>query len=499
MSKPKQGQERTLKVVPGLDRDSDPIDDGVRVLIGSTTPRIHSKFNDLPGRGQEIIDFATSIGIDLMPWHRFAITQASKIKADGRWHSGEVTIVGARQNGKSTLLLTRALAGLFLLDEPLQIASAHRLSTSLELFRQIIKVIETNDSLKKQIKVVRWAHGSEEIETLSGNRYMIKASNSAARGISRPETVYMDELSEMKDLDGFASLRYTMMASRNPQVWTFSTAGDQTSVVLNALRERGMAAALGNSDSLCYMEWSAYTDDIYDEKNWMAANPALGYSIHPDNIRAVLNDPPHVVQTEVMCRWIHQKDAVIPAASWLECADDVELDVGALTWMGLDLSPDRKAGALVAAQRIPGSDQFVVKLLHTWENAVNLNDLSMANDISVHVRKYPVEVLAYSKRTASAVAGRLVPAGIPVQDFDGHMYAMACDQLLSAITSNRLRHNSNPELTKQILSCVRLPHGDGGWIIGRKASQTTVCAGVAAALVTHFATRQETEVDILIG
>ena len=167
--------------------------------------------------------------------------------------------------------------------------------------------------------------------------------------------------------------------------------------------------------------------------------------------------------------------------------------------MGLDLSPDRKAGALVAAQRIPGSDQFVVKLLHTWENAVNLNDLSMANDISVHVRKYPVEVLAYSKRTASAVAGRLVPAGIPVQDFDGHMYAMACDQLLSAITSNRLRHNSNPELTKQILSCVRLPHGDGGWIIGRKASQTTVCAGVAAALVTHFATRQETEVDILIG
>lgn len=50
---------------------------------------------------------------------------------------------------------------------------------------------------------------------------MVKASNNAARGISRPEVVYMDELSEMKDLDGFASLRYTMMASRNPQVWTF--------------------------------------------------------------------------------------------------------------------------------------------------------------------------------------------------------------------------------------------------------------------------------------
>jgi exodeoxyribonuclease-3 len=36
--------------------------------------------------------------------------------------------------------------------------------------------------------------------------------------------------------------------------------------------------------------------------------------------------------------------------------------------------------------------------------------------------------------------------------------------MLSAITSNRLRHNGNDELTKQMLSAVRLPHGDGGWV-----------------------------------
>jgi len=308
----------------------------------------------------------------------------------------------------------------------------------------------------------------------------------------------MDELSMMKDLDGFASLRYTMMASRNPQVWTFSTAGDQSSVVLNQLRERGMNAAVGGTDEITYLEWSAYTEDIHDEKNWIASNPALGHTIHEDNIRAVLNDPPHVVQTEVLCRWIHQKDAVIPAISWEECGDDVDLDIERQTWFGLDLSPDRKAGALVAAQRLD-DNRFVIKLMRTWENSVSLNDLSIANDIADHFRKYPVEVVAYSKRTASAVAGRLVPAGIPIMDFDGHNYATSCDLLLSAITSGRLRHNRNPELTKQILSAVRLPHGDGGWIIGRRASQTTVCAAVAAALCTHFATRGETEIDILVG
>jgi hypothetical protein len=41
--------------------------------------------------------------------------------------------------------------------------------------------------------------------------------------------------------------------------------------------------------------------------------------------------------------------------------------------------------------------------------------------------------------------------------------------------------------------------GDGGWVIGRRASQAAVCAAVATALVTHFVTRQETEIDILVG
>ena len=235
MTRTGQGQTRSLKAVPEANRDDPRLHTAIplkKALIGSPTPRIHSRLNDLPSKGDELIAFAESIGIDLMPWQRFVIQHAHKIKPDLRWASSEICIVGARQNGKSTLLIVRALAGLFLWNEPLQISSAHRLSTALELFRQLVKIIETNDKLKAQVKVIRWAHGSEEIVTKSGNRYMIRASNNAARGISRPEVVYMDELSEMKDLDGFASLRYTMMASSNPQIWTFITAGDQELFVL---------------------------------------------------------------------------------------------------------------------------------------------------------------------------------------------------------------------------------------------------------------------------
>ncbi len=79
--------------------------------------------------------------------------------------------------------------------------------------------------------------------------------------------------------------------------------------------------------------------------------------------------------------------------------------------IGLDLSPDRKFGALVATQKLPG-ERFNLVLLHTWSNDYSINDLAVANDIAPYVRKYNVQTVAYSKRTAQAIASRLVPAGI---------------------------------------------------------------------------------------
>jgi hypothetical protein len=109
-----------------------------------------------------------------------------------------------------------------------------------------------------------------------------------------------------------------------------------------------------------------------------------------------------------------------------------------------------------------------------------------------------MEYLLYSRRTSGAVAARMQPAGIPIFDMDSS-YPQACDEMLGAINSGRLHHKPNNELTTQMLSAVQLRRGDGGWVIGRRASQAAVCAAVATALVTHFATRQETEIDILVG
>jgi phage terminase large subunit-like protein len=474
-------------------------------LGGVQTPRIHSKLNDLPSKGQEIIDFATELGIELMEWQKFVCIHGHKVRQDGRWAHSELGLIMARQQGKSTLMMLRILTGMFVWGEGLQLASAHRLTTSLETFRQIVALIEVNPKLEKEVKKIRWQHGAEEIELFGNRRFVVKAANNAARGLSKPETIHLDELREYKDEDAWSSMRYSMMAAKNPQVWIYSSAGDQHSVILNKLRERALVSATTN-DPIGWFEWSAEPDAPIllpsGEMNWQAfaqANPSLGITIHPDNLRAVINDPPDIVRTEVLAQWVDTINSAIDAQKWGLCqTDPIPLDPEKETWFGLDLSPDRKFGALVATQKLPG-EKFNLVLLHTWSNDYSINDLAVANDIAPYVRKYNVQTVAYSKRTAQAVASRLVPAGIPITDMDGAIYAESCDRWLGAINSHRLQHGGQEELTQQTLSAAKLPYGDGSWIIGRRASRVAVCAAVASSLATYFATQQETEIDIQVG
>jgi phage terminase large subunit-like protein len=495
--KPSEALERVSDGLKGSEQGKDRDTDLQIPLMGVQTPRIHTPLNDLPSLGHELIDLAASLGVDLMEWQKFALIHSHKVKPDGRWATPQNIFCVARQNGKSFLQQIRILGGLFLWDEPLQIGQAHTLNTSLEQFRQMMWTIEANDFLAKQVKKVRLNHGAEEIETMRGTRFMVRAGGSAARGISRPSTIHLDELLRMNNMDSYASLRYTLMASPNPMLMGYSNAGDNTSVVLNSFRDRALAAIGGVDDNIGYFEWSSPTDEISVE-NARYANPAMGVTIHEDNIRSVLNDPPNVVMSEVLCRWVVAIQNIVDVTAWNKCLDKtVDLDTEKLTWLAIDFSPDKKHASLVGAQKLP-NDKFIVKLLHSWSNDLHLDDREIANELADYARKYPTEYVLYSRKSAGAVASRLAPAGIPVFDMDG-AYPQSCDEMLSAINSGRLKHRGQSQLTEEILAAVQLRRGDAGWVIGRRASNAVVCGAVATALVTHFATRPDNDLDIMVG
>jgi len=471
----------------------------VEPRYGSQTPRIMSPSLDLPSRGQEMIDFCKEIGFPLLPWQELLAMESLKYKADNRWAHPLVGIMLPRQQGKSTFMALRILFGIYRLGEKMHLATAHKLTTSAEIFFKVGQMIDDSHILQENFAKKFESKGSQEIRFKNGARYLIRAGNSAARGIAGPDVIHIDELREFDTEDVWSSMRFTQMSNKNPQAYFYSNAGHTGSVLLLKFRERGLAAAGGADDSIGWFEWSAEPGAPIDDKEaWYQSNPSLGHTVHEDNIKDSLSDREDIFRTEILCQFVSMINPVISEAEWKKCKDDTyKLDKDKDTWMAIDLSPDRKHASLVAGQRIDG-DKFMVALLQTWFNPVAIDDKQMANDVAPWVRKFPVNYVAYSKSTAGSVAARLAPAGIPVYEINAQDYQQSCDEFVSAVSSARIVHEGQEELDKQVLSAVKLQRGDGGWVMGRKASGI-ICGAVGAAMVTHFATRAETEVDILIG
>jgi hypothetical protein len=133
-----------------------------------------------------------------------------------------------------------------------------------------------------------------------------------------------------------------------------------------------------------------------------------------------------------------------------------------------------------------------------WKSETSIDDLEMANGVADWCRAYDVTEIQFSKNTGSAVASRLNAGGILAKAIDGRDFALACDQLLNAMEAGRLRHGDQQVLNRHIASSARINFADGGWIIGRRASNENVTAAVATAMVVSVATRQYSDVDIIV-
>jgi phage terminase large subunit-like protein len=464
-------------------------------LVGKTEPRLHTKYaDDLPSRGQELIDLAIKLGEPLMPWQELVAIESMRLKDDERWAFPQIGVLVARQQGKSHLMRLRILWGL-LNGEKLQILSAHKLAVSLEHFNQLLDLIEQHDWLMAQMKKIRRTNGQEEIQFLNNARFKVVANNAAGRGYAGAETIYLDELREHKDYGAWSAITKTQLAAKNPALFAFSNAGDATSTVLNEMRDRGMATIQGVKDSLLWLEWSAPPNTNISIESAAWANPAMGRTVHVDNIKATFNEPEAVVRTEVMCQWVDTLQSPWSPNAWNQCADpDLVVEPGQQTYLAFDVTPRRNQASLVASQIIDG--KIALGLVQTFDSDTALDDLTIANAVADWAKAYDVTEIAYSKNTGQAVAARLASAGIMTTAIDGRAFAMACDQMLSAMEHHRLIHKDEVTFNKHVSACARIPFAEGGWLIGRRASNANVTGAVAAAMAISLASKPISDTDI---
>ena len=103
--------------------------------------------------GDDAIELAAAAGIFLDDWQQHVLRLALGETEQGKWTTPEVGLLCARQNGKSELLIARALAELFLFGpqakDPDVMFSAHEFKTGRQIFRRTCNIIEASPSLQR--------------------------------------------------------------------------------------------------------------------------------------------------------------------------------------------------------------------------------------------------------------------------------------------------------------------------------------------------------------
>jgi phage terminase large subunit-like protein len=465
--------------------------DSKQQLVGSSTPRLETPTTSLPSRGQQLVDLGDVLGLPLLPWQRHVALNAHRMRDDGTYESRVCSVVVARQSGKTHLLRLRILAGLLLWGERLVVATAQSREVALETFRGVVEIAEGTPEIARQIRRVARTNGKEELELKNGARYRIVAPTSGgARGLTA-DLAIIDELREHHDWNVWAALTYTLQTTGG-QLWVASNAGAADSVVLNSIRDQALSEMAGGEDrSLYYAEWSADPKRAIDDRQgWAEANPALGHLITEETIAARLKtDPINVFKTEALCQWVDVLDSPWPADAWADCSSpDLAIDPTAPSFLGIDVTPDRRSAALTLVQQLPDQN-LGVHLLQTWESDGAVDDLQIAQAVAPIARKLNARSVAFDRYTAISIAQRLSSVGIITGDCSGSSFYQACDETLSAMVAGRITHGAQQTLTEHVLGCAKKTTSDGGWRIVRKGSSGTIAAAVAMVMAVHFAAK----------
>ena len=405
-----------------------------------------------------------------MPWQN---TVAEHLMAgNGKWQYPEVAVVVARQNGKSTLLIPRILWGLEHGERIMHTAQNRTLPR--EIFEQVAELVPKS-WLKRP---VRLANGQERIDTKSGGCYRIVApTRGGARGPSN-DLVIIDEVREMDTWDFMAASRPTLTASKHPQTLYLSNAGEDTSVVLNSLRERAVAG----DTNLAYIEWSAHPErDHMDKEGWAEANPALGITIALETLENAHDSlPSPVFETEHLCRWVTSTSPrLVSEISWLQRA--AQTGYPKRPAMGISVDPSgTRASAVIAWAAENGVVELQV-LAHVTGSPIDLDRFGQALDEKA--REVGVTETAHDPWTDQALARHLT-ASKPLQAAE---WANASERFVRAVEGGWLRHSGSEQISADLAFTVRKVMEGGKFIAVKAVEDRPITAALAAVRAVWLA------------
>lgn len=439
--------------------------------------------------GPTAIEWArTEMKVTYRWWQQLAICRQLEHDAAGDLVWREVVETGPRRIGKSVRLRGTAL---WRID-------------NAELFRepQLTMLVSKDLAVGKEIHRPAWPwaerrgwgvlrlNGAQEIETPTGDRWLLRAPN-AAYGYD----VGYGQVDESWGVDPDAiadGIEPALLERHSPQLHLTSTAHVRAS---STMRRRLMVALKNLDPDVLLLFWGAPPEsDWADESIWRLSSPHWSdqrLELMRRKYRAALagEDDPEIDDPDPVRGWAAQYLNVWPLL-------DAEGNGIMPSWFDLSAPPpdERPIGLGIAADL----DATRLTLGAALGSPAPHLAIPAAGDgrtlrVRVAERRWFVSEVARIQRTygcpvaidkrgpASFLIPDLISENVVLDEYALDDFVQACADLVDAVSSSSVQHNDDPDLNSAVASAGWRTVGDRR-VFGRKTGDISALEAVALAL-----------------
>lgn len=445
----------------------------------------------------------------------------------------------ARKNGKTELAAALILVHLIgpeaEANGEIYSAANDREQASI-VFNAVRRMIESSPALLSKLKII---DSSKTINvrvtgiTAAGSKFKALSSEAGTKHGLNPSFVVYDELAQSKNRELLSALLTSQGARKEPLFLTISTQNNDPTHPLSEMIDDGLNS--GDPSVVCHLYAAEDDCDLLDQKQWRAANPALGDFRSFEELESLARQADRLPSNEAEFRLLYLNQRVslhapiIARGDWVKCearpstkpvnlkALNSKLDFAPKEeiYLGLDMSKTTDLTALLGVSAHEGSrikswywkpegyleehtkrdrtryDVYAKEgmLLTSPGRVINPRDIAVK--IIELCETYTVLGLAFDRARMAEVLRyfadqdflasdgglRLVPWG---QGFIG--FAPAVTALEHAVLMDELKHDGHPLTTFCMMNALAVGDEAGNRKLDKKASRFRIDGAVSLAM-----------------
>lgn len=414
----------------------------------------------------------------------------------------EYLVSTARQQGKTALV--RSLLGWALTTD---VGPAWSLLYGLAYNRAQARI--PYDAVRADLAPIARRLGPESRGGLAVTRYLgirsavagwrreyhvtSREARDALRGYSIDLAIF-DEVRTQRDEETYAALKPTTAARPEPLIFEISSAGDERSILLRSLWERGRRVIEGAEPAEGFgMTWYAADDgdDPGDPRAWRKSSPALvegriDEATIRDELRALT---PSTFRRERLNLWADAADEWLPPGVWARQVGELPATRRRVV-LALDAAPDWSHATIAIAvePELDDAPTFVgvaAELVAPAGSTVDPGELLEALD---RVRSGWAPALVCWSRASSIAPGLRSwseAADLPVLELTPGDLRSASELFRAELVGGRLVHADDPLLAVQARRARPSGRLDaGGWYFSVRESRGSIDGIRAAAFAS---------------